>query len=109
MAYTPRDGLENSPFRTMVRADDGCVISYCSMASAVGLGVLRDGGNAVDAAVATGLALAVTYPQAGNLGGGGFMLIGSPDGTHTALDYRETAPRRASLAAYAEAESAMTS
>jgi gamma-glutamyltranspeptidase/glutathione hydrolase len=62
-------------------------------AAAVGLSVLRAGGNAVDAAVATSFALAVTYPRAGNLGGGGFLLYRAPGGSHEALDFRETAPR----------------
>ena len=70
----------------------GCVVSNCPVASAIGLRVMRLGGNAVDAAVATGLALAVTYPQAGNLGGGGFMLIRKPGQGTEFLDYRETAP-----------------
>lgn len=61
-------------------------------ASTVGAEVLREGGNAVDAAVAMALTLAVTYPRAGNLAGGGFLLYRAPDGTHHALDFRETAP-----------------
>jgi gamma-glutamyltranspeptidase/glutathione hydrolase len=77
-----------------VRLSDGCVVSYCPIASSIGAHVLQRGGNAIDAAVATGLALAVTYPQAGNLGGGGFMLIRTANGERHFLDYRETAPRR---------------
>lgn len=73
---------------------NGCVVSYCANASAVGARVLRQGGNAMDAAVATSLALAVTYPQAGNLGGGGFLLHKPKGGEASFLDYRETAPRR---------------
>ena len=89
----PVAGLKkNSDFKKMIPADVGCVCSYCPVASAVGTRVLLDGGNAVDAAVATGLALAVTYPQAGNLGGGGFMLIKAPGLAPQFLDYRETAP-----------------
>ncbi len=75
---------------------DGCVVSYCSMASAVGARVLREGGNAIDAAVATSLALSVTFPQAGNLGGGGFLLYSPAQGSPRFLDYRETAPRNIS-------------
>jgi gamma-glutamyltranspeptidase/glutathione hydrolase len=72
---------------------DGCVVSYCPIASAAGARILREGGNAIDAAVATSLALAVTFPQAGNLGGGGFLMYAPRDGEPTFLDYRETAPR----------------
>lgn len=74
------------------RSANGCVVSYCPMASAVGAQILRRGGNAVDAAVATALALAVTYPQAGNLGGGGFMLARSSSGDVHYLDFREVVP-----------------
>jgi gamma-glutamyltranspeptidase/glutathione hydrolase len=68
------------------------VVTADSIASAVGNQVLLDGGNAVDAAVAASFALAVTFPRAGNIGGGGFMLIRLTDGQETFLDYRETAP-----------------
>lgn len=57
--------------------------------------ILKEGGNAADAAVAVGYALAVTHPQAGNLGGGGFMLIRSKNGNTTAIDFREMAPAKA--------------
>ena len=81
-----------------VRAPDGMVVSATVHASKAGADVLAAGGNAVDAAIATGFALAVTHPSAGNIGGGGFMLIRFPDGTTTALDFREKAP----LAAHPE-------
>jgi gamma-glutamyltranspeptidase/glutathione hydrolase len=66
----------------------------------VGVSILKKGGNAVDAAVAVGLALAVTYPEAGNLGGGGFLLLRLADGRTTAIDFRETAPANASRDMY---------
>jgi gamma-glutamyltranspeptidase/glutathione hydrolase len=74
----------------------GMVASASSIASAVGLDILKHGGNAVDAAVAVGLALSVAYPVAGNLGGGGFMMIRMADGRVAAIDYREEAPAKAS-------------
>jgi gamma-glutamyltranspeptidase/glutathione hydrolase len=82
------------PPRPWLRLDPGCVVSYCPLASSIGARVLREGGNAVDAAVATGLALTVTYPQAGNIGGGGFLMLHTPSGEVHFLDYRETAPAK---------------
>lgn len=75
-----------------VRGARGMVVSPETHATEVGVAVLRSGGNAVDAAIATAFALAVTYPRAGSLGGGGFLLRRGPDGAYGALDFRETAP-----------------
>jgi gamma-glutamyltranspeptidase/glutathione hydrolase len=75
-----------------VRARYGMVVSADERASRVGVDILRKGGNAVDAAVAVGFALAVTFPQAGNIGGGGFMVIRMHDGRVVTIDYREKAP-----------------
>jgi gamma-glutamyltranspeptidase/glutathione hydrolase len=87
-----------------VRARRGMVASTSEIASRVGTDVMRQGGNAVDAAVAVSLALAVTWPSAGNLGGGGFMLVRKADGTAEALDYRERAPLAASRDMYLDAQ-----
>ena len=78
-----------------VRAPNGMVASQSALASAIGLGVLERGGNAIDAAIATGFALAVTHPTAGNIGGGGFMVVRFPDGRATTYDFREKAPMAA--------------
>ena len=79
-----------------VRATNGMVVTSEKLAAQAGLNVLKNGGNAVDAAVTIGFALAVTLPRAGNLGGGGFMLLrNAPTNEIIALDYRETAPKKA--------------
>lgn len=77
------------------------------IASQVGARVLADGGNAIDAAIATAFALAVTFPSAGNLGGGGFMLVRMSDGRTYALDYREVAPQRATRDMYVDEDGSL--
>lgn len=83
-----------------VRAPRGMVASSSDIASRVGVEIMQRGGNAVDAAVAVGFALAVTHPVAGNLGGGGFMLVRMSDGKTAVIDYRETAPAAATSDMY---------
>src|SRR5579862_547525 len=79
-----------------ILAHNGLVVAQESRAARIGVEILDRGGNAVDAAVATGFALAVTYPRAGNIGGGGFMVIHlAKDNRDIAIDYRETAPAAA--------------
>src|SRR5215468_11833624 len=78
-----------------VYARKGMVVAQEPLAADVGVAVLKSGGNAIDAAVAVGFALAVTHPFAGNIGGGGFMLIRLADGRTTFIDFRETAPAKA--------------
>ncbi len=75
-----------------VIAENGMVVTQDAPAARIGVDILQKGGNAVDAAVAVGFALAVSYPRAGNIGGGGFMVIHLADGDNAAIDYRETAP-----------------
>src|SRR2546422_3030200 len=85
-----------------VASRQAMVVSGHPLASDVGVEILRRGGSAVDAAVAVAFALAVVEPVAGNIGGGGFMLIRDPGGTVRALDYREAAPRRATPGMYVD-------
>jgi gamma-glutamyltranspeptidase/glutathione hydrolase len=91
-----------------VRAEEGMVVSTDAYASEVGVRVLRVGGNAVDAAIATSFALAVVNPEAGNIGGGGFMVIRQADGDIAALDYRERAPMAASRDMYLDENGRLT-
>jgi gamma-glutamyltranspeptidase / glutathione hydrolase len=87
-----------------VHAQHGIVVSVHGLASRAGVEMMKTGGNAVDAAVATGFALAVVHPPAGNLGGGGFMLIRMADGKSHFLDYREKAPAAATRDMYLDAQ-----
>ena len=96
----PLAGLAFSP----VAAKHGMVVASEPLASEAGLEILRAGGNAVDAAVAVGFALAVTHPQAGNLGGGGFMLVRLAGGEAVVVDYREEAPAAATRDMFLDAQ-----
>lgn len=86
-----------------VSAEHGMVVSAHRLASDAGVEVLRKGGNAVDAAIAVAYALAVTFPEAGNIGGGGFMTIRLHDGRQTFIDFREMAPQTATATMYQDA------
>lgn len=90
--------------RAPVRADTAMAVSARAEASAVGRDLMQAGGNAVDAAVGMGFALAVTYPRGGNIGGGGFMLVRDAGGEVAAIDFREEAPRNASRTMYQNEE-----
>lgn len=96
------------PGRIGVEAPSAMVVSNSDLASAVGADIMKRGGNAVDAAVAVGFALTVTFPVAGNIGGGGFMVIRMADGRTEALDYREVAPLAATRDMYLDANGKLT-
>lgn len=93
-----------TPFKYTIQKNatgsNAAVVSAHTLASQAGLDILKKGGNAFDAAIATQLALAVVYPGAGNLGGGGFMVAHTADGKNIALDFRETAPSKATRDMY---------
>ena len=91
-----------------VRARHGMVVTRESHATQAGVKVLEEGGNAIDAAVAVGFALAVTHPSAGNIGGGGFMLLRTADGHTTFIDFRERAPQAATHDMYLDAAGKLT-
>jgi gamma-glutamyltranspeptidase/glutathione hydrolase len=91
-----------------VFARKGMVVAQEPLAADVGIAVLKSGGNAIDAAVAVGFALAVTHPYAGNIGGGGFMLIRLADGRTTFIDFREKAPHQATRDMYLDADGKLT-
>src|SRR6185503_440114 len=91
-----------------VRARHGMAVAMEAQAVDVGVAVLQKGGNAVDAAVAMGFAMAATHPFAGNLGGGGFMLIRFADGRSTFIDFREMAPAASTRNMYLDAKGELT-
>jgi gamma-glutamyltranspeptidase / glutathione hydrolase len=87
-----------------VTSRNGMVVAQEALAARVGAGILQRGGNAIDAAVAVGFAMAVTYPRAGNIGGGGFMMIHRSSGEDAAIDYRETAPAAINARSFLDAQ-----
>src|SRR5579863_1444226 len=94
--------------REPFHAKHGMVTAQEPLATDAGVAMLKAGGNAVDAAAAVGFALAATHPFAGNLGGGGFMLIRMADGRSTFIDFREAAPTKASHNMYLDAQGNVT-
>lgn len=102
------DGWRFATGAPAVSAPRAMAVSNSPLASAAAVEILQAGGNAVDAAVALGFALAVTWPEAGNIGGGGYMVVRLADGRTTALDYREIAPLAATRDMYLDAEGKLT-
>jgi gamma-glutamyltranspeptidase/glutathione hydrolase len=96
------------PIVELASGKQGAVASAEANASQVGIEILEAGGNAIDAAVAVGFALSVTHPSAGNIGGGGFMVVRFPDGKATAIDYREVAPGAATPDMYLDDKGELT-
>lgn len=101
-------GAQQNPYRykitKQVHAQHAAVVSAHALATDAGIQMLKQGGNAFDAAIATQLVLAVVYPGAGNLGGGGFLVAHTPGGKKIAIDYRETAPARSSKDMFLDSE-----
>ena len=97
---------EDAAVRTtpLVTAQSGMVVAQEALAARIGVEILQKGGNAVDAAVAVGFAMAVTYPRAGNIGGGGFMVIHRAVGGDAVIDYRETAPAAITATSFLDAQ-----
>jgi len=103
-ASTASAGVQRPDSACVAFGAGGVVATACPQATAVGVRVLEAGGNAVDAAIAVGFALAVTYPRAGNIGGGGFLLMRSAGGDELFIDFRETAPTAADRDMYLDAD-----
>ncbi len=105
VSYAQQNKLNayNYSINKSIACKNGAVVSAHALASQVGVYILKEGGNAVDAAIATQLSLAVVYPGAGNIGGGGFMVAHLKSGKNITIDYRETAPEAASRDMYLDA------
>jgi len=97
--------FNNSKGNAQVYGQNGMVVSSNVLASQVGIDILKKGGNAIDASVATAFALAVTHPQAGNIGGGGFLVFMNAAGEATTIDFREKAPIAASASMFLDSTS----
>lgn len=108
IALFPQTEHAGNP-QARIEAEHAMVVSAHELATEAGLAILRNGGNAADAAVAVGFALAVVYPEAGNIGGGGFLLYRNADGKASSIDFREKAPRSASRDMYVDAGGKLTS
>lgn len=104
LSYISTENNVFAAWREPVRGKRAMVASQHPLASQIGVDVMKRGGNAVDAAIAVAIALAVVYPEAGNLGGGGFMMIRFKDGRTTAIDYREMAPAAATRNIFVNSE-----
>lgn len=102
------EGVVNDTITHVAAARHGMVTSDAPLATEVGVRVLQSGGNAIDAAVATAFAMAVVYPEAGNIGGGGFLVTRLADGQAAALDFREVAPLKASRDMFLDAQGNVT-
>lgn len=100
LSFIPAQQKVIAAWREPVRGQHAMIASQHELASKIGVETIKRGGNAIDAAIAVAFALAVVYPEAGNLGGGGFMLIRFRDGKTTAIDYREMAPAAANRDVY---------
>lgn len=103
-SVAPNAVFAGAAARESVRGRNAMVASQHELASKIGIDIIKKGGNAIDAAIAVGIALAVVYPEAGNIGGGGFMLIRFKDGKTTSIDYREMAPAAAHRDIFVDAE-----
>ena len=104
LTLAARAQAPGAPHTLAVSGENGMVVAQEATAARIGIDILQKGGNAVDAAVAVGFAMAVTFPRAGNIGGGGFMVIHRSGGENTTIDYREMAPQAINKNSFLDAQ-----